>query len=387
MQNEIIPWSDNWWIEKDSAWFCAGKFSALFCVDMKSQQCELVARIPKDDFINFRLHPHCIKYKDTVFCLPNFAKDIWCYHLEKKLWKKIEIGNVGQIIINISTYIEGDVRIWMLEEKRGRIFAVNLDKEILETEYFIKDQEDTFFDGQYVLAQNGLYYINNGKIYSFNINNVDISLDKVYEIEAGLYTISYDGMNFWLSGCCNKIYIWNPKDGVINVAEFPPQQPHLFNQFPAFQKTMIIGKYLWCIPFEMNEIIYVSIDTYEIFSLEIKEEQQTWESIKNNFLHHKYIVEYIRENRYIGVYSLKNRWIFEIDTLELCVSYKDYLLSDVVMQGMGTLSFKENDVLSEESDFERKIFAMALRHNYEEKEKVFQNIGEKVFQSVNDGLY
>lgn len=31
------------------------------------------------------------------------------------------------------------------------------------------------------------------------------------------------------------------------------------------------------------------------------------------------MTQYIQENRYIGVYSLKNRIVFEIDTVELCI--------------------------------------------------------------------
>lgn len=34
-------------------------------------------------------------------------------------------------------------------------------------------------------------------------------------------------------------------------------------------------------------------------------------------LGHKYLLEYILSERYIGLFSLKNRWIIEIDTKEL----------------------------------------------------------------------
>ena len=62
MQNLLIPWSDNWWIEKGKAWFCAGEIGALFCVNMSNQQCECVGWIPGCSVIQYRQYSNCIKH-------------------------------------------------------------------------------------------------------------------------------------------------------------------------------------------------------------------------------------------------------------------------------------------------------------------------------------
>lgn len=82
----MFPWSDNWWIEGNKAWFCGGDICALFCVNMENGQCEFVVRIPECDIDEFRLYSFCMKYKDTVFCLPSIRKFIWVMQVSSIKW-------------------------------------------------------------------------------------------------------------------------------------------------------------------------------------------------------------------------------------------------------------------------------------------------------------
>ena len=384
MQNVIIPWSDNWWIEKDRAWFCAGEIGALFCIDMNSLECELVGWIPDCDTKNFRLYPYCIKYKNKVLCLPALGKDIWYYNLDQKSWRKIEIGNIERVMTSYMACMQDDRRIWLLEEKRGRVFAINIEEEILETEYYLSDLEDNDFFGGYVCVQNNLYYLIKDKMYCLDMNSGNISIHKIDGAEGGLYSLSYDGFNFWLSGCCNEIYVWNPQEGNVRVVELPLKQSYLFSQQPAFCATVVMGKYIWCIPFQVSEIIYIDIETYEVASLEIEEEQQAKESIEDNLIDHKYLFEYIRENRYIGLYSLKNQWIFEIDTIDLCARRKTYTLSDTTMQTLFTAFSRDKIALNENNNLEKMFFPMLLKKDEEKQKEIYYNAGEAIFNKIKN---
>ena len=97
---------------------------------------------------------------------------------------------------------------------------------------------------------------------------------------------------------------------------------------------------------------------------------------------HKYLVEYIREDRYIGIYSLKNQWIFEIDTYELCVKRKEYTLSNTSMQNLVKVCSAEKVALSEKNNLERILFSMILDSRYENRSNRQWNIGEMVFQNL-----
>ena len=62
----------------------------------------------------------------------------------------------------------------------------------------------------------------------------------------------------------------------------------------------------------------------KLFSIE--EEGHTEENISTQLLRHKYLLQYVRDDRYIGLFSLKNKWIFEVDSKELEYRILDYHL-------------------------------------------------------------
>lgn len=97
---------------------------------------------------------------------------------------------------------------------------------------------------------------------------------------------------------------------------------------PLFHYSVAIRDYVWFIPFQTNEILYINKNTFEINVFSLIEENHIEENIKKQLLNHKYLLEYVRDNRYIGLFSLKNRWIFEIDSEKLTYEVFDYKLFD-----------------------------------------------------------
>lgn len=391
MNSVMIPWSDNWWIEGDKAWFCAGEINAVFCVDMISQRCEFVAQIPECALKDFRLYPFCIKREKIVYCLPDIGNMIWYYDIEQMHWGRIEIGNKARMCVNTDSYAQTDKYLWLLEEKTCTVLKINLEKKVLEAEYSdlcSSDVGSAIFGSEYILVNNIIYFSYNMKIYSFNTKDEKLLVYEVPEIGVELFCICYDGTNFWLNGYSKEIYVWNPEYGIVKTLNVCSDKivtdgsecekgilPFLFH-------FVSLKNYIWCIPFELSDIMYIDKNTFEISFLSIEEEQQSIESVKDNLIGHKYLVEYVRENRYIGVYSLKNQCIFEIDTLELCVEKKKYKLSDAAIQYLSEICFMDGAVLSERSDLERTLFTMILDKKYERTRRVHQKIGEIVFQSL-----
>lgn len=390
MQNKIIPWSDNWWIENDKAWFCAGEFNALFCVDLNTQQCELLARIPECSIKDFRLYPFCIKYKDIIFCLPDIGKNIWYYDIKHKTWGKIQLNNKNRINVNIDCYKQDNKNLILIEEKSGMIFKINLEKRVVEEEYsvFLFDHtSDNVFGSVYALMNDKIYYPINTKIFELDINKKEAVLyQDGSSIGAKQYCICYDNDHFWLNGYSKEIYICNKAGRMVNtIIEYPSKLEDNYCQSEELlflTRLIPLGNYIWCIPFQLNEIMYIHKDSFEISVLEIPEERQTVESVKDNLVGHKYLVEYIREDRYIGIYSLKNQWIFEIDTYELCVKRKEYTLSNTSMQNLVKVCSAEKVALSEKNNLERILFSMILDSRYENRSNKQWDIGEVVFQNL-----
>ncbi len=403
MQDKIVPWSSNWWLENDKAWFCSGETGTIFCADMNSGKCEIVAQIPEEGSERFYRYSYCIKYKNNIFCLPYLGKRIWFYDIKNRVWGKIEIKNESYLMFFPASYKQDDRQIWLLEDKTGRLFGVNLVRREVEKEYYIP-RNNAFADayvGEYVRVGNELYCVLGDRIYRADISSTDIINYRISDVKKELYTICFDGNNFWLSGCSKEIYIWNEEQGHIKtITEFPEQFgfyhfkeneiPFLdcdsfFNtEYSLFLTSLSMGKYMWYITCRSNGIIYIDKRNYKVFYLEINDEKETQESIKTNFLGYKFQFLYVRENRYIGIYSVKNQWIFEIDTVDLCVRKKDYGLDDQSIlylakftgYGSGQCIFREG----------RKrdgiVFSTMIGANGEKKEKTFQNVGERIYYTL-----
>lgn len=402
MQDMGFPWSDSWWIEENRAWFSGGNINFLFCVNMSNEKCDIVTQIPECNVRDYRLYSYCIKYKDIIFCIPDMGTCIWCFDEKKSIWEKIEVGNEDELLFCVSSYKQNFGFIWLLEAETGSIFEVNLEKKVVEKEYHIPRNRNLIV-GEYVLVERKLYCANGYNVYCINIDNGEIGTYEVSGAKAELYTICFDGLNFWLSGVCKEIYVWNPIQGIIKtINDFPEkfgfyhfiqgEIPFIDNQsfysteFVFFVTSLSLGKYIWYIPFRANEIIYIDKVTYEVRSLEVEEERETEESINAHIMAHKYMVQYIREDRYIGVYSVKNKWIFEIDTIKLCVIKKCYELSDqaflYIAKAVG--EYNEELLFRENREQERRIFSIMLKEGSSNTKDFFHDIGKYIYQTLND---
>lgn len=415
MQNGIFPWSDNWWLEGDRAWFCGGAFAALFCVNMNSLECEIVQQIPECDFNNFRQFSYCLRYENNLFCLPTYGKCVWCYDNDRKIWEKIGIPSEEQILICMASYGKNNSQI-ILRDDEGKFIEIDLEKKEVGAVYRIP-LEDSMVGG-YVLVGNIIYGIAGNKVYCINRNNSEVITYEIGAAKAGFYTIAFDGKNFWISGFCKEIYVWNPKQGVIKViTEFPEQfgiyridesgnffkdcnlfislTPNVYKsniafgrfveEYGFFSDSVSCGKYMWFTPHRSDGIIYVDKDTYEVYFMEIEEEEETEVSIKSNLIYSKYLIEYIREDRYIGLFSIKKQWIFEIDAEDLRVRKRNYKLND-----QSVLSIAENSgcynsqwKYREGIKMENMIYTAMLRESNKKGKKACQNIGQKIYEILN----
>lgn len=406
MQNEMFPMSDNWWIEENKAYFCGTVLNAIFCVDLVIQKCDLIAWIPECDVMDFRQNPYCIKQGNQIFCLPATGKYVWCYNMEHRDWTKIEIEHGKQLYLyNKTGYSEENSQIiWLLEDEVGMIHKINLGSEIIEKEYCISDKCESIEDiyGQCIFLQNQLYCIVENKIKCINLNNDEIITYREMEFKSNLFTICYDGTNFWLSGYCKEIYVWNPEQGIKRViTDFPKQfgfyhfpiedkayidcNSYYKTGDPFFHESIILGKYIWFISSQSPSIIYVDRETYEVNLLDIREERETIDSLKRDFAC-KYLLEYVRSERYIGLYSIKNHRIFEIDAVELCVKNRNYELSDDAVFSIAKACGYYND---EQKNFQEKqemdiiFFKGTLKQNNGNVNNLYQNIGKLIYYNLD----
>ena len=95
--------------------------------------------------------------------------------------------------------------------------------------------------------------------------------------------------------------------------------------------------------------------------------------------------EYIREDRYIGIYSILNERVFEIDTVALCVNHREYELGGKTILTLGE-TFEQYDgrkVFGEKAGQEQIYFNALLKANNVADNTTIQNIGEQIYHTLN----
>ena len=339
-KSDLFIWGDNWWFENNKAWFVWGVENVLCCVDLVTTRCDLLRYIPDKATSKFRLTPYCIKYQDDIYCMPSYGKSVWVYNTTNYAFDEICIDNPDEISIGIQAF-------WIYENK---IYAVSNDmKQIIEINHYTKKVDNCYqickkgVLTQSIKVDSFIYSLNgeSGEIYQFDLTKKNFRMYKLPQIGKKYFTMCHDGEKFWLSGYCKEVYIWDSLTNKINIVNGFPRDFGIYDfteetdgkanciaseykRF-AFIHSVTLGENIWFIPYITNKIIYVNKYTYQIHTFEVNEEDETKESIlSRRNLWYKYLLEYVKDERYLGLYSIKNNCMMEIDTVKMTYEYRSY---------------------------------------------------------------
>ncbi|MCI8982145.1 MAG: hypothetical protein HFG78_07025 [Hungatella sp.] len=393
-KNYHYIWSDGWHLEDNKAWFMAGSMNLLFYLDRNTNETSLISKIPLDRMCAFRQYPKCVKLKDKLICLPDNGIDIWIYHLFDNSWSKICLDNPKGVRITCSKAWVIQEKLYILSLGLKKIIEIDIINEKIECNHDLRIDENIQITDS-VLVDNCIYIIGfyPVKIYKFNTSDSKIEVFNLSTINDKIHTICYDGEKFWLSGRRKKIYLWDKAEKIIilnklpdsfGILNFDGRYKHLLNykenheDMPLFFSSIFVGNYIWLIPFQTNEILFINKDTYEINILKMEEENQSEESLKTQLLNHKYLFEYIREDRYIGLFSLKNKWVIEIDAQTQNYTILDYKLGveckNQIYNCILLDYFKDANIVSESVNFMLKDLMDYLKLQEKENQDKDNNI-------------
>lgn len=338
--NNYLFWSDSWYIEDNNAWFVAGEYNAIFKVDLNAEECSLVAKIPGEKVLEFRQNPRCVKYKEYIYCLPDFGEFIWVYSIQDDIFYKIEIENQENVRLGISYLGIYQDKILLFSRGQQKIFELNFYDNKMEIKCDISS-ECSYPVSWLIKEGDSLYGISNlnRNIYEYNLGEKVSYTHEITNITDKLTSICYDGDKFWMCGFRKEIYVWkkgSEKVDIIN--EFPSNFGIYYKdsnervildcdinkyEVPTFVTAQCIGDSVWFIPFQTNKIIRINKNQiHEVQTFDIESEEIDGNKLWNGYsLHHKYLVEYVKDNRYLELFSLKNDRVLQIDTEEGTYEY------------------------------------------------------------------
>lgn len=398
MKRGTFVWSDKWCIEDDGAWFVDAVGNELLYLNLKTNTCDFVVEIPHEGDDRFRMNPRCLRCGEEIFLFPDSGTCIFVYQLATQTLEKIEIDNPNSVRFAIYDFWRDKNNIFAVSVGLKKVLEIDIDKKKVVGYYSIcenKEQSIVFS----IKIENIIYSTSSvhNEIYQFDLTTKETTTYTIPEVVGGIYTLCFDGDDFWMSGCSKEIYIWNKTENSTKVIrDFPvdfgfycpeKDEDHMWDDKTirfsreTFTDVLAVGNYIWCIPRLSNQIIYIDKATREVRILDLAEETETWESLTqwSQFWTCKYRVEAVRENRYIIIYSVKNEYYFEIDTLNKKWKKPDYHFNDDYFNHI----YADKKVLYENSYGEDGCFRARLFSQKKDQELDARfNIGGKVYNMI-----
>lgn len=371
-------WSIGWWLEDGKAWFVDGMNNALFCVDMDTRKCEQICVIPNPlNEWTYRLNSYCIKCGRDIFCIPGYGNCIWIYNLDDHTFTELDIDKPYRY--HFSSYF-WKVRdsIFIVTGDWNKVIEVSIDQRTIVNYYTLCEKDSV---RRSILVGNKIYAVSeqSSSVYEFDVITKKVITYYFPDFEKKLFAICFDGEKFWMSGYQKNVYIWDKENNSTSVIYLPladveESNLHLFNFI------LYVGGYIWFIPTAKGKIMYANKEKRELSVFEINKDAGSDLSKQPCGIPY-YLLEYVKDDRYIGLFFARSRRIFEIDTEQLSYQWIDYKFSDQCIeqcyenrQGI----FNEGDILCETT-------YRACIGNKTYSAKSIKNVGIEIYVKCSGG--
>lgn len=388
-KQDTFIWSENWWIEGDNAWFIEGGCNILFCVNLRTQECEEAIDIPDTCSNKYKLTPYCIKHGNVIFCIPGIGQYIWVYHLEDRLFSRIVLDKQEEMQWAVEIWKWRDA-IFLVLDRLNKIIELDAVEGRITNSYTICDTSIV----RSTMAEDSIFLLSSESdmIYRFECDSKHVKTYKLPDIGKKYFNISFDGEIFWLSGYGKEVYTWNQANNCLTVLDQFPENFIVYdhisvldgelehNEMPTFFYVKVVGKYVWFIPTQANKIIYVDRSSGIVNVFEIYGENDTKGSVlswtEGLF---QYLWEYVREDRFIGLFSAENNRIVEIDTEKMEYQWKDYCISNKCIQQCSRIF---NGIYVEGTMLHYKLYQERLQILDYTGGSMSNSIGREIFKSL-----
>lgn len=339
--SQTFIWSDGWWLEDDKGWFVDGMSNTLFCVDLNTGECEKVCSIPGSEEGTYRQNPYCFKCGSDIYCTPGSGGSIWIYNLDNGTLIELEMDRPKQHELGSQFWIWGEM-VFLVTANWNKIIEVSISQKAITNYYTICENDG--IRGS-VLVGDDIYAVSSksGIIYQFDLMSKEVRAYLLPGIENRISTICFDGEKFWLSGYQDEVYIWNKEKDNLTTINFSNQLEESYSDnkveqtvdncsSPVFNRVVAVGEYIWFIPIRKGKIVYANKVTTELFMFEVFEEDGISVALKKAQGIGNYLLEYVRNDRYIGLFSANNSRVLEIDVKQLIYQWKEYYFSEQYLQ-------------------------------------------------------
>ena len=288
--------------------------------------------------------------------------------------------NKGLGVINV---FERADKLYIVSQSLKQVLVMDIETESITEYHTIADDIEIMLGSEKVGDNIYCWEWMGNRIYEYNLESATVHQYILKDMKEGIGTICFNGVHFILTGYSGKVYCWNKDENRVNSLGGFGIYPFTYNKYKqCFITSRFISGKVWFIPYAANCIIYMD-DSFTLRALEIDSEWEDADSLNRSSWPYKYEVCYVLRDRYLGLYSLKNKRILEIDTVTGKSSEKNFYLNQQGKQELyNTYQKEKGNILFEENGTDC-IKACFLRSPYDKAQAgVYNPIGQRIYNIV-----
>ena len=339
-------------VDGNRVWFVGKTFNYLFCMDISEKIIEIVERLPGEQLIGYRSYSNIVKYKNQIILIPGYADKILIYDAAARIFREIEVKIQGKHVFYVFVGIEHD-KLYLMDHEDARIVIIDLDKRCIASCRKIETSEPVNLIYSKPILQKGNIYIplcEGNKIIIYQISD-DVFRECLLEsVASGYSNIIYDGIFFWLIGFAGEIVKWDsetmkivqnislPKDfkefviaGNDKIVKWYSYEEDRIRNYRFCWDCDFDGKYIWILPALSDSILCVDKDTGVLQIIELPNENEDTYTMQGRE-GYKFSFMGIDEERYIRIYSHKNRVIYCVDNTTTQYSVEKWSMKDASLR-------------------------------------------------------
>ncbi len=340
----ILPWSDGWEICNNEGFFVDPLTNRVYKADLTTDEfgCVLVPFSNVGDSV-FRKNQICRVFNNHLYLFPDNGNSIEIYDIEHNTVKSIAVENSKQSRLGMFNAWCSDGFIMSLASGKGTLYIIDNETNSIVDEIIITNEKALSFNA--IRKDNKIISIStvSNEVYVIDCKSCKVERFVIPVDANGFQTISWDGKYFWISGKNKELYIWNDKKNEVSVVSSMPEQFGFYrtididgrrdldtesvsSNLPLFYDSVFLAGYVWLFPWYANSIIRINTDSKKVEKVDTCEYSSDTYVDSNIGLEYKY--QYTTSENKIGIYSFKQRTIFEIDSMSLRSYKKNYRVSD-----------------------------------------------------------
>lgn len=393
-KNYYIPSLSNFHIKENKAWFITDFEGALFELDFNKKKLKFIDTLGGQKENIAYQNSACFFYNNLLYCFPHFGQYIWIYNFKTKTWRDIfikELDNKIAGVMNYRYYEDNEELVVYICEQQSFLHFSLKDEKVTKCSFVSKNIDTD--SPSVIMLQNKAYVVSpwSDKLYHYDILSGNIKEYPIKCYDSGFYTSCYNDNKIWLTGNNHFLYCLNneckimktiplPKEYGKNNAKLQKSEEDIPTHILGmFNKSIFLNNIVWLIPGMDNNLLLFDTLKNEWHEMELPNENDSYETIKARLYDTKYWFLYERDKRYFGIYSYKNDWILEIDTLTKTSDIISFDINDIPWN---KILHNETNSKSLKLWLNKLLEKETINNNQNNKNNLENSAGKQIYQFV-----